>query len=259
MTPKSSPTRLRADEPLDVRARSAADGQVRRIVLGGVALDYRLVRAKRRSIGMDVGLAGLTVRASRWVTVRAIEATLAEHAEWIVRQLAWWRERRRNVLPHEWKSGAPILYQGRELALALHPVRRKEIAADLLNLTVLHPSPHDEESVATFVIRWLKDEALRLVVPLVAASAARITDSTPPVALSNARGEWGSCNRKGEIRLNWRLVHLPPWLAHYVVAHEVAHLVELNHSPRFWALVESLFPGHAAARRALSDWTALLE
>ena len=63
----------------------------------------------------------------------------------------------------------------------------------------------------------------------------------------------------GVIRLNWRLVQLPPDLALYVVAHEVAHLVELNHSPRFWALVETLFPGPRAARRALDDWTALLE
>jgi predicted metal-dependent hydrolase len=96
-------------------------------------------------------------------------------------------------------------------------------------------------------------------VPRVAAYASRIAATVPPTRLSNARSEWGSCNHKGEIRLNWRLVHLPPGLADYVVAHEVAHLVEMNHSRRFWALVETLFPGHASARRALGDWTALLE
>ncbi len=58
--------------------------------------------------------------------------------------------------------------------------------------------------------------------------------------------------------VNWRLVQLPPALAEYVVAHEVAHMVELNHSPRFWAVVEALMPGHAALRRELHDWTALL-
>ena len=82
--------------------------------------------------------------------------------------------------------------------------------------------------------------------------------ATPALRLSNARSEWGSCNARGEIRLNWRLVQLPPHLAEYVVAHEVAHLVELNHSLRFWALVETLLPGHAALRRELEDWTALL-
>ena len=86
-----------------------------------------------------------------------------------------------------------------------------------------------------------------------------MTSAAPTLKLSNARSEWGSCNQHGVIRLNWRLVQLPPRLAYYVVAHEVAHLVELNHSPRFWDLVETLFPGHAEARRMLDDWTALLE
>ena len=235
------------------------DGQSRRITLAGREVDYQLVRARRSSIGIEIGLSGLVVRAARWVTVRAIEAALTERATWVVRTLAAWQLRRRAVLPREWKSGAPILYRGSELALVLHPARSKAVAADLFHLTVRHPTPHDEEQVAAFVGGWLKDEALRALVPRVAAFASRIATALPTTRLSNGRSEWGSCNHKGEIRLNWRLVHLPPDLADYVVAHEVAHLVELNHSARFWALVESLFPGHAAARRALGEWTALLE
>ena len=240
-------------------ARNPRDeGQVRRIALAGQDVNYRLVRVRRRSIGMQIGLDGLTVRASRWVTVREIEAALTERAAWILRTLVAWRSRRREVLPREWKSGAPILYRGSELSLALHPARIRSIAADLFHVTVLHPSPQDERVVAVFVARWLKDEALRAVTPRVAAYAARVGAALPPTRLSNARSEWGSCNQKGEIRLNWRLVQLPPHLADYVIAHEIAHLVELNHSARFWALVETLFPGLAAARRALGDWTALL-
>jgi predicted metal-dependent hydrolase len=87
---------------------------------------------------------------------------------------------------------------------------------------------------------------------------ARVSARAHSVRLSNARSEWGSCNANGEIRLNWRLVQLPPPLAEYVVAHEVAHIVELNHSRRFWDVVESLLPGHAALRRELDEWTALL-
>lgn len=232
----------------------------RRIVLAGRPVDYRLFRARRRSIGMEVGLAGLTVRAPGWVPLRAIEAALTERAEWIVRSLAEWSARRRDVLPREWSSGAPILYLGNELTLAVFPARRKAIVPDLINLTVLHPDPHDEQGLARDVGGWLKDEALRIFVPRVAALAARIAPvMVPTVKLSNARSEWGSCNEAGQIRLNWRLVHLPPRLALYVVAHEVAHLVELNHSRRFWSLVEDLFPGHADARSALDEWTALLE
>ena len=233
-------------------------GQPRRVLLSGQTVDYRLIRARRRSIGMEVHLEGLTVRAPRWVTIRDIELALVERASWIVKSLAEWRARRRDVMPREWKTGAPILYRGRELALEVFPARQAAIAADLFHLTVCHPSAHDERQIAAIVGRWLKDEAWQLVVARVAEYANRIAPSPPAVRLSNAKSEWGSCNAKGEIRLNWRLVQLPPALAEYVVAHEVAHLVELNHSARFWSLVESLLPGHATLRRELDDWTALL-
>ena len=235
------------------------EGQLRRVVLTGQRVDYRLIRARRRTIGMQIGLSGLTVRAPRWVPVREIEAALVERDEWVVRSLAEWRARRRDVLPRAWKTGAPILYLGRELKLAVHPARTREISADLLNLSVLHPAAHDERQVAAFVGHWLREEALRMLAPCVADFAARITTDAPTFKLSNARSEWGSCNEHRVIRLNWRLVQLPPQLARYVVAHEVAHLVELNHSPRFWGMVETLFPGHAEARQMLDEWTALLE
>lgn len=234
-------------------------GQPRRIVLGGEAVDYRLARGRRRTIGMQIGLNGLTVRAPNWVALREIEAALSERAGWILRGLVEWRRRQRDVLPREWKSGAPILYRGTELALAIEQAARPSIAAELFHLRILHPAPQDEAKIAAAVGRWLKDEALRTIVPRLASYAARLRPSPPPLRLSNARSEWGSCNRKGEIRLNWRLVLLPPDLADYVIAHEVAHLVELNHSPRFWAVVESLFANHARARRDLREWTALLE
>ena len=71
------------------------------------------------------------------------------------------------------------------------------------------------------------------------------------VGLSNARTQWGVCTEDGMIRLSWRLVHLEPALADYVVAHEVAHLVELNHSERFWSLLAKLYPDWRRARHQL--------
>ena len=234
-------------------------GQLRRIALAGQWIDYRLLRVRRRSIGIEIDLSGLSVRAPRWVPIREIEAMLVERAAWILRSLDEWRSRRRDVLPREWKTGAPILYHGRQLALAVRAARKKGIAADLVTLAVMHPGAPDEQQIAVFVAHWLREEAARLLTPLVTDFAAKIATGMPTVKLSNARSEWGSCSHQGVIRLNWRLVQLPPDLARYVVAHEVAHLVEFNHSPRFWGLVETLFSGHTAARGALDEWTALLE
>ena len=248
---------LRTDEG-DGTAPRRREAPTRRITLAGQDIEYRLLRARRRTIGMEVDLSGLTVRAPRWVTLAEIEAALAERAQWIVKALAEWNGRRREVMPRQWKSGAPILLRGRELSLEVFPARRACVAPDLFNLTILHPRAQDEAEVAGLVGRWLREQAWADVAPLVERYAGRIARTPPTLRLSNARSEWGSCNARGEIRLNWRLVQLPPLLAEYVVAHEVAHLVELNHSPRFWALVDRLLPGHAALRRELEDWTALL-
>jgi predicted metal-dependent hydrolase len=83
------------------------------------------------------------------------------------------------------------------------------------------------------------------------ALAARLDVAPPQVGLSSARTQWGVCTEDGAIRLNWRLVHLQPELADYVVAHEVAHLVELNHSKRFWNLLARLYPEWRCARHEL--------
>ncbi len=241
------------------RRQDEGDAGLRRVLLAGQDVDYRLIRARRQSIGMTIDNSGLVVRAPRWVTIREIDLALKERAHWVVETLAEWRGRNRESLPTEWHAGAPLLFQGRALTLALFPARKKAIAADLLHLTVLHPDPGDESEIAAFCSRWLKEQALSLLTLRALHFASRLRTPPPAVKLSNARSQWGSCNHRGEIRLNWRLVQLPPRIADYVVAHEVAHLVELNHSPRFWALVESLLPGHVEARRELDALTPLLD
>lgn len=207
---------------------------------------------------MHVDVDGLTVRAPRWVSVREIEAVLAERSGWILRALESWATRRRDVLPRTWETGAPLLYRGRQLALALFPARETSIQVDLFDLTVRHPLPGDPDRVELDVRRWFRSETERTIVPRVAHFASQLALPAPPVKLSNAAGEWGSCSQRGVVRLNWRLAHLPPELADYVVAHEVAHLVELNHSARFWALVAQLEPAFKARRRELREWTAVL-
>jgi predicted metal-dependent hydrolase len=115
-------------------------------------------------------------------------------------------------------------------------------------LLVSAPSP---QRVAKILTGWLKTQALDALEPRAAHYAAHLDMKPPAVALSNARTQWGVCREDGSIRLSWRLVHLDPALADYVVAHEVAHLVELNHSKRFWSLLAGLYPDWRAARERL--------
>lgn len=242
-----------------MRGPGPEQGKLRRIALEGVSVEYRLIRSRRQSIGMEIDRRGLVVRAPRWVALREIELALRERATWIGEGLAAWHDRPRDALPTEWRTGAPLLYRGRALTLALFAARRETIAADLVNLTVLHPTPADSTKIGAFVCRWLEQQAIELFAARALEFARRLHAAPPAVRLSNARTQWGSCNERGEIRLHWRLVQLEPPLADYVVAHEVAHLVELNHSPRFWALVERLLPDHREQRRRLDALTPLLD
>ena len=81
--------------------------------------------------------------------------------------------------------------------------------------------------------------------------AAKLGVAPPRLRLSSAKGRWGSASSSGVVSLNWRLMHFSPAMIDYVVAHEVAHLREMNHGPDFWALVSTLQPGYESAREAL--------
>jgi predicted metal-dependent hydrolase len=102
------------------------------------------------------------------------------------------------------------------------------------------------ETLPARLRRWLEGEARVLLAADLADYCARAGVAAPRLALSNARRRWGSCGPDGAIRINWRLVMAPDRVRRSVVAHEVAHLVHFDHSPRFHACLAALFEGDVA-------------
>ena len=78
------------------------------------------------------------------------------------------------------------------------------------------------------------------------------------ITLRDTRSRWGSCSHEGALMYSWRLIMAPPAVLTYVAAHEVAHMLEMNHSDRFWAVVDQLYPGWEAQRRWLHTQGAAL-
>ncbi len=74
------------------------------------------------------------------------------------------------------------------------------------------------------------------------------------IAIKNTSTRWGSCSRQGNLNFHYKIILLPSDLADYVLVHELCHLHELNHSPRFWALVAKTVPDHTLLRRRLHEW-----
>jgi len=215
-------------------------------LLEGRAVEYRFERRQRRTIGIRVSEHGLSVAAPLRAPWREVEGFLHEKARWILDKLDQYAAagRPRTIFG---ESGETLPLHGREVVLAVAAGKRSvELAGGELRIGV--PEPHRRGAVRDLLLGWLKARALEALAPRLAHYAARVSLPPPPLKLSNARTQWGVCMASGRVRLSWRLVHLDPELADYVVAHEVAHLVELNHSERFWALVEWLYPHWQEAR-----------
>ena len=224
--------------------RRTAEGPLL-IALCGRLVEYRFARRRRRTIGISIDAEGLRVAAPLRAPWREIEGFVRAKQRWILAKLDEWAAAPRPALLRGESGeslplfGAPHCLEVREGARAVshEPGRLVVVAPRLRALDTL--------------TRWLKSRALDALAPRAAHYAARVARPAPRVALSNARTQWGVCNEDGSIRLSWRLVHLEPALADYVVAHEVAHLVELNHSRRFWSLLASLYPDWRSARERL--------
>ena len=104
------------------------------------------------------------------------------------------------------------------------------------------------EHMARRVADYLKAEARRIIVPRARVHAAALGRPLGRITLRDTASRWGSCSARGDLSFSWRLILAPEAVLDYVVAHEVAHLVEMNHSARFWRQVERLLPGHDPAR-----------
>jgi len=224
--------------------RRTAEGPLL-IALCGRLVEYRFARRRRRTIGISIDAEGLRVAAPLRAPWREIEGFLRAKQRWILAKLDEWAAAPRPA-PLRGESGESLPLFGAPHCLEVREGARA-VSCEPGRLVVVAPRLRALDTL----IRWLKSRALDALAPRAAHYAARVARPAPRVALSNARTQWGVCNEDGSIRLSWRLVHLEPALADYVVAHEVAHLVELNHSRRFWSLLASLYPDWRSARERL--------
>ena len=217
---------------------------------------YHLERAKRKTVGFIVDERGVTVRAPRWVSVAEIEKMLQEKEGWIQKKLTefgnWQKEIGMQTVRFE--DGAKIPYLGQFLKLRLDPAARSVFLSEGkegLELIVNASKDTEPERVKDWVQVWFKKDAERYLGERIRVIADRALVSFRGWGLSGAKGRWGSCSADRRIRLNWRLIHLDPKLIDYVIAHELAHLDEMNHSARFWKRVGEIYPDYENARRAL--------
>jgi len=245
--------------PLDFTAPASTPptSTQRRIVLGEHVLSYALRRSRRRSIGFLIDDDGLRITAPKWVTLTDIENAIREKQRWIFNKLNEYHERcaRRVRPPMQWRDGATLAYLGADLTLRILATQANGITYDEARreLTICLPANSTEQQLKDRVQGWLQGQAQHLFAQRLPLYAEKLQVAYRSFALSCATTQWGSCTADGKIRLNWRLIHFTLPLIDYVIAHELAHLHEMNHSPRFWEKVQSVFPEFQTARKTLRE------
>lgn len=225
-------------------------GERRLLQLGGRIIEFRFRRSRRRTIGMRLDGEGLRVSAPKSAPWREVERFLRDNETWIEKKLAKWAGVERGPILHG-VSGETLPLFGDPVVLDVRSGRRRVEPTPEGRLIVTVADPARRTLVLETLLKWMRRHVLVALAPRVAHYTGQLGLAEPKLAASNARRQWGACTGRGLIRLNWRLAHLPGELCDYVVAHEVSHLREMNHSPRFWALVESLYPDWRDARKRL--------
>ncbi|MDE1918485.1 MAG: M48 family metallopeptidase [Sphingomonadales bacterium] len=197
----------------------------------------RLGQARRMTMRLAPDGGEIRISMPQWGRTAEALAFAGSRKDWLAAQLA------RLAAPEPLAHGATLPFRGQNLQLdhSAGAARRPVVAGG--HLCVGGPATELEGRLR----RWLQAEAKALFAPDLAFYCARAKVPVPTLALTNARSRWGSCSGKGIIRLNWRLVMAPDAVRRSVVAHEVAHLLHFDHSPRFHACLEALFEGDLAA------------
>jgi len=218
---------LSGDPPVEITLRRSA--RARRVSLRVSGLDGRV------TLSLPSGMA----------TADAL-AFAEEKSDWIRKHLS------QQVGAVDVRLGGKILFRGDELRIVPGAVRKAELGDSTMQV------PDRADMAAARVKAFLKLSARVELTRVCAYYGQKLGRDVGKITLRDTRSRWGSCSSRGHLMFSWRLVMAPPKVLDYVAAHEVSHLVEMNHSDAYWAVVARICPEYAAPRQWLRQNGQLL-
>ncbi|CAB3694634.1 hypothetical protein LMG26685_04978 [Achromobacter mucicolens] len=223
-------------------------------------IGFVLLRSRRRSIGFVITDDGLRVTAPNWVTLTQIDDAVREKSRWILTKLREWHARKQQLaMAHtRWQAGGELPYLGRRIVIGVGgDIRQANLSGDADapqdgdTLWLALPSHADQSRIRDAAQAWLQQRAGAWFGARLAHFLQVSGLTIRRWRLSSAATRWGSCTSDGNIMLNWRLIHFAPSIIDYVIAHELAHLREMNHSQDFWREVGQILPDFEDAKNIL--------
>ena len=215
--------------------------------------DY-IERSNRKTLSLTVLKDGnVIVKAPISMKDDVIEKFVFDKQDWIRSKLMTIKETKNKFddVMHYQK----FLLYGNKYTLLLDDVKKIETNA---NVQIIFPKKTEQDKVLKGMKSWYKKVAKKVLADRLAYVESRLKLKSKAMRITDSKGKWGSCNSFGTIVFNWRVVMLPPDLIDYVIVHELCHLVEMNHSKKFWTIVERFLPKSPVLKKNIKEYGFLL-
>jgi len=215
-------------------------------------IDCEVKRSSRKSLAIHVGHRKVEVRSPTWTSRREIRNFLESNKGWIEQKLREEAKRYRESLRIE--HGRKIFYRARERRIVLQENPRQRITVTRDEFVIQGPGltpKKAKEQVENYLhqraSRYLPDRARAL------SRHLRVSRRLKEVKLRKTKTKWGHCTSTGVVQFNWLIMLAPNSIIDYMIAHEICHLVHMNHSEDFWELVETVCPDYDYYREWLQQ------
>jgi predicted metal-dependent hydrolase len=213
----------------------------------------RTSRARRFTLRVKPGAAAVTLTVPAWARLSEARAFAERHVDWMAQRFASATKRT------PFAPGAIVPFRGVPHRIVHRPGTRgvvwRETGAD--GVAELHVAG-EADFLERRLVDFFKAEARRDLVAATAKYCARLGKFAARVSVRDQTTRWGSCSANGFLSYSWRLVLAPPFVLEYLAAHEVAHLKEMNHAPRFWRTLRDLYPEVDVAKTWMKEHGASL-
>lgn len=224
----------------------------------GNRIYYTLLKTKRKTIGIIIDRNGeVRVHAPFHASKKQIYEVVRKKADWIERKVNEIKARNSKLICRQFVSGEKILYLGKEYILQVveKDSGRSDVIVQEGTVIVYISSRLSDESrkqtIKEALIKWYKQHFSEIVKERLENYSLQLKAAPIKVVIKNQKTMWGSCSKKGNINLNWKLVMAPVEIIDYVIVHELCHLKVMNHSKDFWNLVASVLPNCEKSRKWL--------
>lgn len=208
-------------------------------------IEYDLVVSKRyKRLSMIVKEGKVIVRARRKPNEEYVKAFLARNEKWIEKQISKDLENNNKFI--HLAEGSQVNFLGGSYTIVFAEIKKPDISHDQIQIPL-------NKKTKVEVVKFLRRRAAEYLIHRTSTLAARHDLHPAKVSIRDTSSRWGSCSRQRNINLNWRLAFAPLEVADYVINHELAHLVHMNHSQRYWNKLQEIMPDYETWRKWLKQ------